>query len=166
MESPTTAGERDQLERFVDLARDEVAKSLVGLTEEQARQRLVPSLTTPLGLVTHLTFVERVWFGVVLGGSTRAELGLPTEVDPSFVPDPDLTIAAALATYDIVCAQSREIAAQFELDHVAEHHRLGEVSLRWIYLHMVREISRHAGHADILREQLLASPPIGLTFRD
>lgn len=156
MKTPTTAGERDQLERFVDQAREEIATTVAGLTEEQARQRLVPSLTTPLGLITHLTFVEQAWFQVVLAGHTRAELGMPNEVDPTFIPGPDLTIASALAEYERVCAQSREIAARYELDHVAEHHRLGNVSLRWIYLHMIREINRHAGHADILQEQLLA----------
>lgn len=155
MGSPTTAGERDQLEHFLDQARAEVAGSLEGLVDEQARERLVPSLTTPLGLVTHLTFVEQVWFQVVLGGRTRAELGLPNEVDPTFVPAPGTTIATALAEYDRVCAWSRETAAAYDLDHVAEHHRLGQVSLRWIYLHMLREVNRHAGHADILREQLL-----------
>lgn len=156
MDSPTTAGEREQLERFVDEARAEVRACVDGLGEEQARRRLVPSLTTPLGLVTHLTFVERVWFEVVLAGRTRAELGLPQQVDPTFVPPPGLTVADALAAYDEVCDRSREIAAAYPLEHVAVHHRMGELSLRWIYLHLLREINRHAGHADILREQLLA----------
>src|SRR5690349_18431517 len=87
MDSPTTAGERDQLERFLDEARAEARATLAGLTEEQARRRLVPSLTTPIGLITHLTFVEKIWFQVVLAGRTRKELGLPTTVDPSFIPD-------------------------------------------------------------------------------
>lgn len=156
MESPTTAGERDQLERFLEDARAGAVATLVGLGPEQSRRRLVPSLTTPLGLLTHLTFVEKVWFQVVLEGRTRAELGLPTEVDPSFVPAEDADVESVLAAYADACATSREIAARFDLDHVAEHHRLGQVSLRWIYLHMIREINRHAGHADILREQLLA----------
>jgi Protein of unknown function (DUF664) len=34
------------------------------------------------------------------------------------------------------------------------HFRMGEVSLRWIYVHMIEETARHPGHADILREQL------------
>ncbi|MCX6397579.1 MAG: DinB family protein [Propionibacteriales bacterium] len=156
MESSTTAEERPQLERFLDQARAEVARTLDGLTDEQARRRLVPSLTTPLGLVTHLTFVEQAWFQVVLGGRTRAELGLPQDVDPTFVPAPGTTVASALAEYERVCAWSRETAAGYALDHVVEHHRMGAVSLRWIYVHMVRETSRHAGHADILREQLLS----------
>jgi hypothetical protein len=37
------------------------------------------------------------------------------------------------------------------------HNRRSPLNLRWIYLHMVRELSGHSGHADILREQILAS---------
>ena len=157
MSSPLTADERTLLDRFLDEARAEVVGTLSGLTEEQARSRLVPSLTTPLGLVTHLTFVERIWFQVVLLGRTRAELGLPDEVDPTFVPAGDDTVDSVLAAYEEACATSRENAAPYDLDHVALHHRFGEVSLRWIYLHMLREVNRHAGHADILREQVLAA---------
>lgn len=154
--SPATDDERQQLERFLDAARAEIVATLTGLTEEQARRRLVPSLTTPIGLVKHLTFVEQVWFQVVLGGRTRAELDLPAEIDPTFVPAPDDTVASVIADYERVCAWSRETAAAYGLDHVAEHHRMGPVTLRWIHLHMLREVSRHAGHADILREQLLS----------
>ncbi|MCZ4497796.1 MAG: DinB family protein [Marmoricola sp.] len=153
----TTNDERALLDQFLDEARAEVVETLVGLTEEQARRRLVPSLTTPLGLVTHLTFVEQVWFQVVLSGRTRRELGLPAEVDPTFVPDASATVASTLAAYAQTCAESRAVAAAYELDHEAAHHRLGTVSLRWIYLHLLRELNRHAGHADILREQVLAS---------
>lgn len=157
MESTTTAGERDQLERFLDDARAGAVRNLVGLTDEQARRRLVPSLTTPMGLLTHLTFVEKIWFEVVLSGRTRAELGLPEAVDPSFVPEPDATPESVVAAYEATCARSREIATAFDLDHVAQHHRMGAVSLRWIYLHMLREVHQHSGHGDILREQVLQS---------
>lgn len=157
MSATTTDAERPLLERFLDEARAEVVATLANLTEEQSRRRLVPSLTTPIGLVKHLTFVEKVWFQVVLGGLTRVELGLPTEVDPTFLPADDDTVDSVLADYEQACAWSRETAAAYGLDHLAEHHRLGVVSLRWIHLHMLREISRHAGHADILREQVLAA---------
>ncbi|SCE99242.1 Protein of unknown function [Micromonospora coriariae] len=44
------------------------------------------------------------------------------------------------------------VAAGFDLDHVVPHPQLGEVSLRWILVHLIEETARHAGHADILRE--------------
>ena len=39
------------------------------------------------------------------------------------------------------------------LDDSVPHPRMGQVSLRWIYVHMIEESARHVGHADILREQ-------------
>jgi hypothetical protein len=50
-------------------------------------------------------------------------------------------------------ADSRRAAAGLSLDDRVPHPRLGQVSLRWIYVHMIEESARHAGHADILREQ-------------
>lgn len=151
-----TAGQRDQLEAFLDANRREVAELLDGLTEEQARRRLVPSLTTLLGLVKHAAFAERVWFEVALAGRTRAELSLPEEQDVSFrLTDAD-TVASVGADYRSACEQSRRISAGFGLDDLALHNRRGPLSLRWIYVHMVQELARHAGHGDILREQVLA----------
>ncbi|HET6939793.1 MAG TPA: DUF664 domain-containing protein, partial [Nocardioides sp.] len=65
--------ERSQLLAFVHDNRTEVLSVLDGLTEEQARARLVPSATTLLGVVKHCAFVERVWFHVSLAGQTREE---------------------------------------------------------------------------------------------
>jgi hypothetical protein len=60
-----------------------------------------------------------------------------------------------------VCAEAREIAAAYALDDLVEHNRRGPLTLRWLYLHMIEEIARHAGHADILREQILAADAVG-----
>lgn len=157
----TTSDEPHQLSHFLDEARAEMTATLAGLNEEQARRRLVPSLTTPIGLITHLTYVEQIWFQVVLEGRTRAELGLPREIDPTFIAPDGATVASVLAGYERACEASRQTAARYPLDHVAEHPRIGSVSVRWIHLHLLREINRHAGHADILREQILASPHLG-----
>ena len=64
------------------------------------------------------------------------------------------TVERLLADYQEACAWSRATAAGHALDDVAPHFRMGEVSLRWIYVYMIEETARHAGHADILREQL------------
>ncbi len=157
MEPTLIADERTQLDGFLDAARDEIVSGLEGLTEEQARRRLVPSLTTPMGLVKHATFVEQVWFHVALAGRTRAELGLPDDIDSSFGFTDDDTVDGVIARYREVCAEAREIAAGYTLDDLAHHNRRSPLNLRWIYLHMVRELSGHAGHGDILREQILAN---------
>jgi hypothetical protein len=156
MDEVTVAPERPALEQMVDLQRTEVARMLEGLDEEQARRRLVPSLTTPLGLVKHLTFVERIWFQMRLSGRTRAECGLPDTVDESFLVEPEDTIASVLAAHAAACAESRRVAAGLSLETTVEHPQMGTLDLRWIYLHLVREIARHVGQGDILQEQLVA----------
>ncbi|MFF0257001.1 DUF664 domain-containing protein [Micromonospora zamorensis] len=69
----------------------------------------------------------------------------------------DEMIAVVVAEYTEACTESRRIAARFALDGTVPHHRLGWVSLCWIYVHMIEEMARHAGHADILREQIDAA---------
>ena len=43
------------------------------------------------------------------------------------------------------------------LDEAVSGHRMGAMTLRWIHLQVLRELAQHSGHADILREQLLAA---------
>jgi len=76
------------------------------------------------------------------------------ETAPSWEVGQDETSADVIAEFDASCAESRRIAAGFTLDDTVPHDRLGPVSLRWIYVHMIREHARHVGHADILREQI------------
>jgi hypothetical protein len=150
-----TAGERELLEGFLEYHRQVVAGKLRGLPEEDARRHLVPSLTTPIGLVKHAAAVERNWFQHCLGGRPREQItGNARGDDASWEAGPGETIAAVLAEYGESCAESRQIAAAFALDDTVPHDRLGEVSLRWIYVHMIREHARHIGQADILREQI------------
>jgi hypothetical protein len=63
------------------------------------------------------------------------------------------TIESLVEAYQQTCEQSRQTAARFALDDTVPSARLGQVSLRWIYVHMIEETTRHIGHADILREQ-------------
>jgi len=151
------SGEREQIEAFLADNRREVAALLDGLTEEQAQRRLVPSKTSVLSLVKHATFVERVWFEIAFDGRSRAELGLPEQVEESFDLDDGVTVASVRAGYLAAVAVAERIAASHSLDDVALHNRRSPMSLRWVYLHLVEELARHAGHGDILREQILAA---------
>jgi uncharacterized protein (TIGR03083 family) len=148
--------EREQLEAFVEDNRAEILALLDGLTEEQARRRLVPSRTTLLALVKHAAFVEGVWFPVALDGRTRDELGLPDHPDASFELTDEDTIASVSAQYRAAAEESRRVAASYALDDLALHNRRGPLTLRWVLVHLVEELARHAGHGDILREQVLA----------
>lgn len=147
---------REQFETFLDEHRARLAATLDGLTEEEARASLVPSRTTLLGLVKHGAFVEKVWFDSALTGRTRAEIGIPETPDESFILIDADDIASVRATYADVCAASRRATADLALDDVLPGHRLGPLPLRWAYLHVLRELAQHLGHADILREQVLA----------
>ena len=156
-EATLAGSEREQIESFLHDNRVEIVGLLAGLSEEQARRRVVPSLTTLLGLVKHAVFVERVWFDVALAGRTRADIGLPTVVQESFVLTDEDTVESVLAQYRQAWEDADDIAASFLLDDLATHNRRGPLSLRWIYLHMIEELARHCGHGDILREQILAA---------
>jgi hypothetical protein len=145
---------RDQFEVFLDEHRGVLNGCLDGLTEEQARRSLVPSRTTLLGLVKHATFVEKVWFDAAITGRPRAETGLPATPDESFILHGGDTIAAVRQAHREACEASRRATASMGLDDLVLGNRRGPLPLRWVYLHVLRELAQHGGHADILREQL------------
>jgi Protein of unknown function (DUF664) len=150
-----TAGERELLEGFLEYHRRVIGEKLRGLPEGDARRHLVPSSTTPIGLVKHAAAVERNWFQHYLAERPREQIaGNARGDDASWDVGEDETIADVVAEYQESCAESRRIAACFVLDHTVPHDQLGRVSLRWIYVHLIREHARHIGHADILREQV------------
>lgn len=154
---PPKAGElREQLDGFLDFLRATVVLKATGLTDEQARESLVPSkLTTVAGLLGHLTWVEQYWFGVVLDGR-------PDVWQERFDADPDAEFTAALtiplsqliADYEAECARSREVAARLDLAATGTTPKGQPVNLRWVLIHMIEETGRHAGHLDLLRELL------------
>lgn len=150
-----TAAERSQFEAFLDDHRRMLNESLDGLTEDEARRSLVPSRTTLLGLVKHATYAEQIWFVEAVTGTTREQLGLPPAAEDAFLLTDDDTIECVRQAHREVCAASARTAAALSLDDVVTGHRLGPLSMRWIYLHLIRELAQHCGHADILREQLL-----------
>ncbi|SDK77817.1 Protein of unknown function [Nocardioides sp. YR527] len=150
------ADERGLLEGMVDIQRDEITGILEDVDEEEARLRLVPSLTTPLALVKHATFVEKVWFHARVAGVPRKEIGLPDTVEESFLLYPEDTVESVRAAHRAACERSREVAAGHELDEQFDWHG-NRVSLRFVYVHMIQELARHAGHGDILVEQIRAA---------
>lgn len=144
-----------QFEVFLDEHRSALNSCLDGLTEEQVRRRLVPSQTTLLGLVKHTTFVEKVWFDEAISCRSRAEIGIPATSDESFVLDDEDTIATVQLAHREACEASRRAAASLGLDDMVLGYWRGPLPLRWVYLHVLRELAQHCGHADILREQLI-----------
>jgi hypothetical protein len=160
---PTTRAEdvidqsaRVQFEVFLDEHRAELNDCLEGLTEEQARRSLVRSRTTLLGLVKHATFVEKVWFDEAVTCRSRGEIGIPQTPDESFILQDGDTIATIRQAHLEACESSRRATSSLGLDDLVNGNRRGPLPLRWVYLHVLRELAQHCGYADILREQLLS----------
>ncbi|MBF6357012.1 DinB family protein [Nocardia higoensis] len=154
--SPRTAGtEREVLETLLDQARADLIDTVRGLSESDARTRLVPSPTTPITLIKHATFAERMWFQRTLGGLTDADCDGPLWAHGGFEVSDEETVTEVIAEFERASARARSIAAELSLDEIRNHPHTGVVvSLRWIYVFMTAEFARHAGHGDILREQI------------
>jgi hypothetical protein len=150
-----TAEHRQRVDELLDEYRNALHDGLNGLTEEEARRRLVPSKTTLLGLVKHATFVEGVWFDQAVTGRSYAEIGIPSTVDGSFTLRKGDTIATVRAAFRKQYERSRSNLAGLRSDDII--HGRGERRVWAVQLQVLRELSQHAGHADILREQILAS---------
>jgi Protein of unknown function (DUF664) len=146
---------RAQFESFLDEHRGMLHDCLDGLTEEQVRLSLVLSRTTLLGLVKHATYVEKIWFDGAVTGRSHAEIGIPAVSGESFILHDDDTIASVQQAHREACEASRRATSSLGLDDWVYGYRRGPLPLRWVYLHVLRELAQHCGHADILREQIL-----------
>lgn len=152
-DKPKTAPERETLDAFMDYQRATLIHKLEGLTTEEASRRLVPSLTTLLGIVKHLAYVEAWWFQENFAGRDQDYPWTDEDADADFRIEEDDTIESVLEMYRTKCEESRQTIAGASLDDVSQRAARGiPRSLRWIMLHMIEETSRHLGQADILRE--------------
>ncbi|MCC9307398.1 DinB family protein [Kitasatospora sp. RB6PN24] len=143
--------ERATLLAFLDYLREAVVAKAQGLAGDLARVPGVPSGTNLLGLVKHLTEAEMYWFEWVFDG---AEVEVP---DFGMELGEGDTEESVVAGYRAAVARSNEVIARCaDLGQVAAR-ATGKQgvprSMRWILVHMIEETARHAGHADILREQ-------------
>ncbi|MUL47253.1 DinB family protein [Mycobacterium sp. CBMA293] len=155
---PMNADERTTLESWLDFYRGSLAAKCVGLSDEQLRTASVlPSELTLLGLVQHAAEVERNWFRRVLTGEQAPPIFGPRDHpdghDGGFEISPQSSHLAATDIWQNEIAQARANCATRALDDTSPF--MGtEVSLRWIYTHMIAEYARHCGHADLIRERI------------
>ena len=98
-----TAEYRRRIDELIDEYRTALHDSLNDLTEDEARERLVPSKTTLLGLVKHVTFVEGVWFDQAVTGRSYKDIGIASTVDGSFTVRTSDTIASVQAAHRERC---------------------------------------------------------------
>lgn len=154
--SVVAATEREQLETYLDYLRDAVVRKVRGVSDEDARRSPVPTGTSLGGLIKHLRWVELGGFAQQIGQIPAAELPTPpwTDADPEadLRLEPNETLDEVIAAYQAACDRSREIAAQHSRDHAVTSPQGRE--LTWMYLHLILETGRHAGHADIVREMI------------
>jgi uncharacterized damage-inducible protein DinB len=148
--------DRQMLEAWLELHRVTLLLKCEGLDDAQRKARPVPTSNLSLhGLVRHMAEVERDWFTCVLlaAPDTPRIFADPAVEDSELVPLGDADWAADLAAWQAECGRSEANAAGKDLDYTGE--LSGEqVSLRWIYVHMIEEYARHNGHADLIRELL------------
>lgn len=143
------ADEKQTLREFLDYLRESIIIKATGLNEEAVRRPLVPTGTNLLWLVKHLARVETYWFQFVFAG--RKIDGPPNELTD------DDSAESVIGLYREAIAVSNEITdSTSDIGQLCsrKHRDQGPLSLRWVLVHMVEETARHAGHADILREQI------------
>lgn len=151
----TVGSERALLESTLDRNREALIATARGLSDADARRRLVPSLTTPISLIKHAAAAERIWFQRFWAGLAESECdGYSNRDEGTFTVLDDESLADVIAEFERASSRSREIAAGFGLDDTKHNPREGTVSMRWTLLAMIEEFARHAGHGDILREQI------------
>jgi uncharacterized damage-inducible protein DinB len=143
------ASERDTALGFLAFNRHCLLKKTEGLTEEQLRRPMVASGTSLLGLVRHCIDGEEYWFQHVIGGGPDRAWTFDMDVSR------ETSAAEVIEAYRRAAAMSDEILAGKDLDDrtvVPVDDVLKTV--RWVVAHKTSELARHAGHADILREQI------------
>ena len=145
---------RGRIEELLDDYRASLHDCLDELTEDEVRARLVPSKTTLLGLLKHVTYVEGVWFDQAVTGRSYKEIGIASTPDRSFTLTRADTIASVRDAHRRRCESSRRAMAELSFEDVVTGR--GDCSVWALQLQVLRELAQHAGHADILREQILA----------
>ncbi|MYR41947.1 DinB family protein [Streptomyces sp. SID5910] len=141
----TGNSEAEVLRGFLDHLRTSIAAKVDGAPEPRVRTAAVPSGTNLLGLLNHLTYVERSMF---LGEAV-------TDWKATFRAAPGDSVADVVARYrDVVGRANTVLDGCADLAAPVPRRRPGRPapSLRWALTHMIEETGRHAGHADILRE--------------
>jgi uncharacterized damage-inducible protein DinB len=151
MPARPTQSATDELEALLgslSSLRASVLDQLAGLSEEDARRSTVPSGTNLAGLVQHLTFVEAKWFEQIVGGGTQSRGQRSMQVDPG------RSLSALRRDYREACAASDEVVRRLGDPTAPVQHGGRTRDLRWALLAVIDETARHAGHADIIREQI------------
>ncbi len=160
--------ERDGLIAYLDQQRDAFASAAFGLTEEQIRLAPTAGSLTIGGLIKHVANCERGWVARIAAAPDEPPADLrpaaerAADYGKDFVVTDVDTLASLLAELAVVGDETRELLRGVDLDARVPVPRdapwfprdVDAWSVRWVVLHLVEELARHAGHADIVRESI------------
>jgi hypothetical protein len=159
-DSPDLGGratERDLLSGYLDWYRGVVENKVTGLSLEDASRVMTPTGLSPLGIVKHLGDVEQSWFRERFAGEEIDTAWSDEDPLAVFRIEPGETVAGVVDFYRESTEHSRRVVsttASLDDTSVGVSPFYGHVSLRWIMVHMLEETARHAGHLDLMREQI------------
>ena len=149
---PPLGGEKESLSAAIHRHREAIDWKLAGLADDDLRASRLPSGMSPIGLVKHIAAVEYGWFCATFG---RDHEPLPFDLDDQdadFRVGPDEPVADVLAFWDRARTAADDAVAAVDLDETGTAWFGEEVSMRWVMIHMLEELARHAGHMDVMRE--------------
>ena len=166
--APPVAGDRSALREFLAFHQSAYFAVSYGLTDEQARSTPSVSALSIGGLVTHVTRMQHTWMARVAAApgapphDTRPFNEIAKEFGDQHVMRPDETLDELLQAFEAENTKSLRLVETADLDAAVPVPR--EVpwfpkdqeawSVRWVILHVINELARHAGHADIIRETI------------
>jgi hypothetical protein len=152
----TDAGEKDTLVTFLHFHQDTILNKVAGLSDADLCRSTVPSGLSLIGLLKHATYVHARWFELCFGDESPGDL--PWPANEWAMEDTD-TVAGLLDAYRRHAELARVVVSISSLDDLNQGWsgggwEPGSYNLRWIVVHMIEELARHNGHADIIREQI------------
>jgi hypothetical protein len=166
--APPVTDERNALREFLAYHQSAYFAVSYGLTDEQARSTPSVSALSIGGLIKHATAMQQSWMSRVAAApgappkDTRPFEEIAKEFGDQHVMGPDATLAGLLEDFTAQNAESLRLVETSDLD--AEVPVPQDIpwfpknqrawSVRWVILHVINELARHAGHADIIRETI------------
>jgi uncharacterized damage-inducible protein DinB len=158
---PSVNTEREALVAYLVQQRDGLKYAAYGLTEQQARARPTVSALSVAGLIKHAATTEKSWIQTMTGNVDYANERVYLD---SFTLTEEETLESVIADLDQVAAATEAAVTALDGDDLGHKVRLPAApwypedpegfSARWILLHVLEELARHAGHADIIREHI------------
>jgi Protein of unknown function (DUF664) len=154
IDEPTTGDEEETLRGLLEWQRATLLWKCSGLTADELTMRSVPPSTLSLlGVIRHLADAERAWFRRYFRGEQIPEAYARPDAPNAAFDETDAgeaegDVGQLIAEWDA----SRVAVTGASLEDRFVHEQFGEMSLRWVYNHMIAEYARHIGHTDLLRQ--------------